>query len=145
MPSIIPSYVYSLFAALIIGTILVYSCSAVTLNVRNQADRQQLANIGDYIAVQGLFLVSNGNNQNISQFLQIPASIGRNQYWIALENDSSGAWVELGFGTKVGHTTQTTYIPAKIEASGTFISSSGRPVLKYFVENQSLILKLVGE
>ncbi len=45
MPSIIPGYVYSIFAALIVGTIIVYACSISTLNVKNQANNQQLKNI----------------------------------------------------------------------------------------------------
>ena len=37
MPSIIPGYVYSIFAALIVGAIIVCSCSVSMLNIKNEA------------------------------------------------------------------------------------------------------------
>jgi hypothetical protein len=45
MPLIIPSYVYTLFASLIVGTIVVSACSLSTLNVKTEAENQQLTNI----------------------------------------------------------------------------------------------------
>ena len=103
MPSIIPGYVYSLFAALLVGAIIVYSCSLVSLNIKNQAANQQLKNIDEYIAAQSLTLLSHTtqDNQNTTQFLDIPSQIGNQIFWIKISNDSSGAWVESGFGTSV--------------------------------------------
>ena len=78
MPSNIPSYVYSLFAALIIGVILVSSCSLSMENIKNQATKQQLTNIDEYVATQCLILVAHatGNIQNLTQFLDVPTQIG---------------------------------------------------------------------
>jgi hypothetical protein len=147
MPSIIPGWVYSIFAALIVGTIIVYACSISTLNVKNQANSQQLKNIDEYVAAQSLSLLSHTteNNQNTTQFLDIPLSIGNQRFWIRIANDSSGAWVESGFGTTLSSNSVQMNIPANFDASGYFISGSGRAKLQCQFENQTATLTLTSE
>ncbi len=147
MPSIIPGWVYSIFAALIVGTIIVYACSISTLNVKNQANSQQLKNIDEYVATQSLSLLSHTteNNQNTTQFLDIPSSIGNQRFWIRIANDSSGAWVESGFGTTLSSSSLQMNIPANFDASGYFISGSGRAKLQCQFENQIATLTLTSE
>ena len=130
MPSIIPSWVYSIFATIIVGTIIVYGCSISTLNIKNDAQNQQLVNIDEYVATQTMNLVTSStqNNQNITQFLNLPTQIGNQPYWIAIVNDSSNAWVESGFGTTVSYSQPHVCIPAQVAASGTFVSYYGRPL-----------------
>jgi len=146
MPSIIPSYVYSLFAALIVGTIIVCSCSLSTLNIRNEARNQQLSNISKYVATESLNLLSYTmeDSQNTTRFLDLPAQIGNQIYWVEMANDSSGAWVKSGFGTNVISSQTQIYIPANVVASGTFISSYGRPFLQCTSENQTVTLTLIS-
>jgi hypothetical protein len=147
MPSIIPGYVYSIFAALIVGAIIVYACSISTLNVKNQANIQQLKNIGEYVATQSLTLLSqtSENDQNSTRFLDIPSAIGNQRFWISIANDSSGAWVESGFGTIVSLENSQIKIPANVDASGYFISGSGRAILQCYFENQTATLTLTSE
>ena len=147
MPSIIPGWVYSIFAALIVGTIIVYACSISTLNVKNQANSQQLKNIDEYVAAQSLSLLSHTteNNQITTQFLDIPSSIGNQRFWIRIANDSSGAWVESGFGTTLSSNSVQMNIPANFDASGYFISGSGRAKLQCQFENQIATLTLTSE
>ena len=147
MPSIIPGWVYSMFAALIVGAILVYACSISTINVKNQANTQQLKNIEEYVATQSLSLLSQTteNNQNTTQFLDIPSSIGNQRFWIRIANDSSGAWVESGFGTTLSSNSLQMNIPANFDASGYFISGSGRAKLQCEFENQIATLTLTSE
>ena len=147
MPSIIPGYVYSIFAALIVGAIIVYACSISTLNVKNHANSQQLKNIDEYVATQCLSLISHTteSNQNTTQFLDIPSSIGNQRFWIHIYNASSGAWVESGFGTTISPNNPQVGIPATVEASGTFISGSGWAKLYCHFENQTAILTLTSE
>ena len=147
MPSIIPGYVYSIFAALIVGAIIVYACSISSLNIKNQANTQQLKNIDKYVATQSLSLLSQTteNNQNTTQFLDIPSSIGNQRFWIRIANDSSGVWVESGFGTTVNSNNLQMSIPANIDASGYFISGSGRAKLQCQFENQIATLTLTSE
>jgi hypothetical protein len=147
MPSIIPGWVYSMFAALIVGAILVYACSVSTINVKNQANTQQLKNIEEYVATQSLSLLTQTteNNQNTTQFLDIPSSIGNQRFWIRIANDSSGAWVESGFGTTLSSNSLQMNIPANFDGSGYFISGSGRAKLQCEFENQIATLTLTSE
>ena len=147
MPTIIPAYVYSLFAALIVGTIIIYACSQSTINIRNEAATQQLSNIDKYVATQCLTLLSHttGDHQNSTQILDIPLAIGNQRFWIRVTNDSSGAWVESGFGTNPTSSQHKMYIPAAVAASGTFVSGSGRALLQCHFESQNATLTLVGE
>jgi hypothetical protein len=147
MPTIIPSYVYSLFAALIVGTIIVSACSSSVSGIRNEANSQQLSNIDEYVATQSLNLLTHTteSNQNSTQFLEIPSQIGNQQFWIRIANDSSGTWVQCGFGDTANSNTPRMYIPAKATASGTFISGSGRPYLQCHLENEILTLTLNRE
>jgi hypothetical protein len=147
MPSIIPGWVYSIFAAVIVGAIIIYACSISTLNVKNQANTQQLKNIDEYVATQSLSLLSHTteNRQNTTQFLDIPSSIGNQRFWIRIANDSSGAWVESGFGTTPNSNNLQVNIPANFVASGYFISGSGRAKLQCQFENQIAALTLTRE
>ena len=146
MVTIIPSYVYSIFAALIVGTIIVSSCSLSMVNLRNEAENQQLTNVDEYVAAQSLTLITHvtEDGQNTTQFLDLPSQIGNQEYSICLANDSSSAWVESGFGATVQSQPQI-YIPAEINASGTFVSGWGRAFLQCYCENQTITLTLTSE
>jgi hypothetical protein len=146
MVTIIPSYMYSIFAALIVGTIIVSSCSLSMVNLKNEAENQQLTNIDEYVAAQSLTLITHvtQDGQNTTQFLDLPSQIGNKEYSISIANDSSSAWVESGFGTAVQSQPQI-YIPAEISASGTFVSGWGRAFLQCYYQNQTVILKLISE
>lgn len=146
MVTIIPGYVYSIFAALIVGAIIVGSCSVSMVNVRNEAENQQLANVDEYVAAQSLTLVAHvtQDGQSASEFLNLPSQIGNQEYSISIVNDSSSAWVESGFGAAVLSQPQI-YIPAEVNASGTFVSGWGRPVLQCSYENQIVTLTLTSE
>jgi hypothetical protein len=146
MPSNIPPYVYSLFASLIVGAIIVSSCCISMLNIRNAANNQQLTNIDRYVATQSLILLSHANeeNQNITQFLDVPSSVGNQIYWICISNDSSGAWVSSGFGTTAILGQPRIYIPAQFTASGVFVSSFSRAFLRLSIKNQTATLTLTG-
>jgi hypothetical protein len=85
------------------------------------------------------------DNQNTTQYLDIPSSIGNQRFWIQITNDSSGARVESGFGTAVSSKNFQMSVPADVVASGSFISGSGRAKLQCTFENQTATLTLTGE
>jgi hypothetical protein len=147
VPSIIPGWVYTLFAALIVGTIIVSACSLVTVNVKNEAENQQLTNIDEYVATQSLILLTHTTqaNQNVTQFLDLPSSVGNQMYWVCIANDSSGAWVASGFGSTVSLSQPRIYIPAEVAASGIYISSYGRAFLHCNCMNQTPSLTLSSD
>jgi hypothetical protein len=144
MPTIIPGYVYSLFAALIVGVIVVYSCSIATLSIKADADAQQLKNIEQYVAAESLTLISHTTeeSQNSTRYLDIPSQIGNQRFWIQLTNDSSTAWVTAGLGVIILSNDTHEVLPAKVEASGGFISGSGRAVLQCQFEDGFVALTL---
>jgi hypothetical protein len=146
LPSIIPSYVYTLFASLIVGSIVICACGLSTLSVKNEAKQQQLANIADYIATESLRLISHARADNLTATLSltVPSSIGDQRYWIQIKNDSSRAWVEVGFGTTPTVSEQRKYIPAEVSASGTYTSGLGAATLKCYSDGSGVYLTLSG-
>ena len=146
MPSIIPGWVYSLFASLIVGVIIIASCSLATVNVKNEAESTQLTNIEEYVATQSLIVLTHvtQNNESVTQYLDLPTQVGNQVYWICIENDSSGAWVGSGLGLTVDLSQSGICIPAQVAASGVYVSSYGRPVLQCSCVNQTVSLTLTG-
>ena len=146
MPSIIPSYVYTLFAMIIVGSLLVVAFTFSTENLRNQAETQQLKRIAEYVMAKGCELVSASKaNVVYANFtLDIPILVGDQQYWIQLENDSSSAWVETGFGDASSGTGQRVTIPLQVSASGTYLSEYGLPVLQCNMSDGNACLELSG-
>jgi hypothetical protein len=147
MPSNIPSYLYSLLASLLIGTILVTTVSVEALAIRNEAKTQQLKNVEQYVAAQALSLLSQTTleGQSTTQYIEIPSAIGNERFWIQLTNNTQSAWVESGFGLNITSTDMTIDLPAKVTVSGSFISGSGRPLLQCHFENQIATLTLTQE
>jgi hypothetical protein len=137
MPSIIPGYLYSIFAALIVGAIIVVTCSAAMTNIKNEAVTQQLTNIDKYVAAQSLMLIAHTTQegQNSTQAITIPSQIGNERFWISLTNDLSGGWVASGFGVDINQNISYVSIPAAVVASGTFVSGSGRPLLCCYLQD----------
>lgn len=144
MVSTIPGYMYSLVAALIVGTILIYTCSAATLEIQHKAETQQLLNIDKYVAAQSLTLLSMAthNGQNASINLDLPAAIGNQRYWITITNDTHGTWVKSGFGTDNNPTDIKIQVPATAAAIGTILSGSDWPKLTCNIVNQTPQLTL---
>ncbi len=147
MVSMIPSYVYSLLATLIVGTIIVSSCSISMVSIKNDAESQQLANVDEYVATQSLTLLTQTtqDRQNTTQFLDLPSQIGNQEYWVCIANDSSRAWVTSGFGATAILSQPQIYLPANVVASGSFVSAWGRAFLQCCYENQTVTLTLTSE
>lgn len=127
MPSIIPGYVYALFASIIVGTLIISTCGLTVANVKREAEEQQLSNIAEYVAVKSIELTAHAPADSLTSttHLDVPPLIGNQRYWIQIANDSSKAWVEAGFGAAVLSSEQKILIPADIAASGTYVSGSG--------------------
>jgi hypothetical protein len=146
VPSIIPSYVYTLFACMIVGALLIFASSMSVVNVKNEADLQKLKNIADSVATKALELVSQVKAHNLTVYtlLNVPISVGNQRYWLRLSNDSFRSWVDIGFGTQPQSNEQRAYIPSMILASGTYISGAGIPALRCYVNNSATLLEILG-
>jgi hypothetical protein len=146
MPSMIPSYVYTLFASLIVGSIVICACTLSTLNLKNEAAQQQLSNIAEYVATESLELTSHAKADNLTATvsLALPSSVGDQRYWIQIKNDTSRTWVEVGLGTTPMTSQQRTYIPADVYASGTYLSGFGPATLECTSDSSGVYLALSG-
>jgi len=146
MPSIIPSYIYTLFASIIVGTIVISACGLSTVNVKTEAEKQQLSNIAEYVATESLELISHATAENLTSTLQlnVPQLIGNQRYWIKIANDSAKTWVEAGFGTNAIASEQLAYIPSEVVASGTYTSGSGAASLECYSDSSGVHLNLSG-
>ena len=146
MPSIIPSYIYTLFASIIVGTLIITACGLSSANVKSEAEKQQLANIAEYVATKSLELASNApaDNLTLTSTLDIPALIGSQRYWIQITNDSQQSWVQVGFGTAALSSAQQLNMPFFVKASGVYISGSGPALLQYHSDTAGDYLSLYG-
>jgi hypothetical protein len=147
MPSLIPTYVYTLFAALIVGSIIVVGCSTETIGVKNQALSQQLTNIDQYVATKSLALINQAvaSGQNTTESLNLPSEAANQVYWVWLVNAGLGAEVKSGIGAvAVCNDQNGVAIPAQVSSSGVYVSNSGRAYLQCLVENQTVVLTLMG-
>jgi hypothetical protein len=146
LPSIIPSYVYTLVASIIVGTLLIYAFDVSTVGTKNEAEQQQLINIAEYVAVKSCELASatTANNLSTSLTLDIPPLVGSQRYWIQLGNDSSAAWVESGYGTTAFSADLQVSIPWAVSASGVYVSDSGSAVLECSANGTGTHLQLLG-
>lgn len=146
MVSSIPGYMYSLFASLIIGSILVCAVAVETTSIRSSANQQQLENIQQYVAAQALTLITQTTieGQTTTQYLDIPSAIGNQRFYIHLASDQNSAWVTSGFSQNTT-SSRASEVPAKAEAQGTYLSGSGRPLLECHIQNQVATLTLTQE
>jgi len=146
MPSIIPSYIYTLFASIIVGTLVIAACGLSTSNLKHEAEKQQLSNIAEYVATESLELVSHAVAENLTStiHLNVPQLIGNQRYWIKVANDSAKTWVEVGFGTTAISSDQRAYIPSEVAASGTYTSGSGAAILECHSNSSGVQLTLSG-
>jgi hypothetical protein len=146
LPSIIPSYIYTLFASIIVGTIVICACSLSTLNVRNEAEKQQLLNVAEYVSTKSLELISHAKTDNLTSTLRlnVPSLIGDKRYWIQIANDSFRGWVEVGFGTTAQSSEHRIYIPSEASTSGTYTSGSGVASLECYSDSSGVHLTLSG-
>ena len=146
MPSIIPSYIYTILGAMIVGTLVIGMVGLTSANIKQEAEKQQLSNIADCVAVKSLELSSHAlvNNLSSTVNLELPSLIGGKSYYIMIANDSSNTWVDTGFGTPRPQGSTRTKIPLIAFASGTYISGSRCALLKCKALNEIVYLEIQG-
>lgn len=146
MPSIIPSYVYTLFASIAVGSLLIVTFSLSTLNIRSEVEEQQLASLAEYVAAKSCELVSTATTDRISinSTLHLPSLVGNQKYWVRLASDSVSAWVDVGYGATPLTTQHKVLIPAKISAQGIFTGGSSSAILQCYVRNAVTYIILSG-
>jgi hypothetical protein len=121
-------------------------CGLTAANVKADAEKQQLSNIAEYVATKSIEVMSNPHSDNftLTTSLVIPPLIGNQRYWIRIQNDSSNAWVEAGFGSTVASSEQIAFIPSEVSATGACLSDSRNPSIKYQLNSTGSFLRIFG-
>ena len=145
MPTIAPSYIYALFALIIVSGILIFSFAAYASTLRVIPELEQLENILDHVGSKGYELVtlSTATNSNSEAILQLPSAIGNRQFWIRLRSEAAGTWVEGALGSiHEGNVTNRTYLPKTVSANGNYSSNYGPALLECFITGSTINLRL---
>jgi hypothetical protein len=144
MPSIIPSYIYTIFASLIVSSLVIGMCGLEISDIKMRAEKQQLSNIADYVAAKTLELATSivSNNVTCTLNLDVPNLVDNEVYWIRIANYSSKTWVEIGFGNVNFTGGEESEIPLEASASGVFISGLKPAFLHGYVYDQIIHLEL---
>ena len=146
MPSIVPSYVYTLFASIIVGTLIITMCGLAVASIKSDAEEQKLSSIVEYVAAEGIKLAAHApaDNLTVTVSLDVPALIGNQRYWLQIQSDSAETWVEAGFGAVIISSEQRAQIPAVSTASGFYLSGSGAVYLTGYSDTEGFHLTLHG-
>jgi hypothetical protein len=135
--SITPSYVYTFAALTAVSTIILYSFTTYTTNLRILPEIKQLRNLLNYVVAKGneLITLAITNNSTTQVYLRMPTSIGDRKYWVRFRNDSSNAWIEGGLGEIPDETKAnlSVYLPQKTSVSGSYVGGYGPAVLECYL------------
>jgi len=137
LPSITPSYLYTLIALIAVSSLLVFSFMAYADALRFSSEVKQLKNLMDYVATKSteLLTLTLTTNATAEAFLPMPAAVGNKPYWLQLHNDSAKAWLEGGFGNMPTEGTEMRiYLPKEASATGYYIGGYGAVRLKCYTE-----------
>jgi hypothetical protein len=131
---------------MIVGSLLIVTFSLSTLNIKSEADNQQLRSLAEYVATKSCELISatTASTLTVNFTLNLPTLVSNQRFWIQLRNDSSLTWVEIGYEKAPQPTAPQVQIPAKISASGLYLSGSGPAVLQCHTQDAETYLKLSG-
>lgn len=128
MPLITPSYLYTFVALLAVSSLLVFSFMAYSGNIRFSAEARQLRNLTSIVAIKSteLLTLTSTTNASAEAYVEMPASIGSQQYWIKLQNNSGKAWLESGFGSvPTEESDLRVYLPNEVFATGHYAAGHG--------------------
>lgn len=137
MPSITPSYLYTLVALIAISSLLVFSFMTYAEAIRFSSEAKQLKSLMNYVTAKGteLLTLTLTTKASAEAYLQMPTTVGNKYYWLQLRNDSEKVWIEGGFGNipKEGVELRV-YLPKEASAQGYYISGYGAACLKCYFE-----------
>ena len=145
MPSTIASHIYTMVALAAVGSLLVATLNSYTTTLRATSETEQLKNLLTQVAAKGneLLTIADATSSSARVFLQLPATIGYQQYWIRASNDSSSTWIEgsLGQITK-NKAPNLVFLPKGTSASGYFVGGYGPAILESCMNGSTLQLNL---
>jgi len=147
LPSVVASYFYTLVALTSVSALLLYSLSSYTATLRSTSETEQLKNILTGVAAEANELITlvTATNSSARVSLPLPTSIGNQQYWMRLRNDSSNAWLEGSLGQTVGSgEVYKVYLPPNTSTSGYFIAGHGPALVECYLNGSTPQLNLAS-
>jgi len=148
LPSTIPSHIYTMIALAVVGALLVATVNSYTSTLKSTSEIEQLRNLLSQVAAKGseLITLTAFTNSTAETSVQLPASIGIQQYWIRVRNDSSNAWVEGALGQLTEEEAPNKiYLPKGVNAKGHFASGYGSAILEAYVNGSIPHLNLSSQ
>jgi len=145
MPSIAISHLYNFLALTTVSILLVCSFSLYASTVRSLPEIKQLKNILDHVAAKGneLLTLVTGTNSTARTIIQLPSTIGHQEYWIRVRNDTSNAWIEGALGQmEENRTTYRVFLPRKASTSGYYMAGYGAAMLECYMNDSILQLNI---
>jgi hypothetical protein len=132
MPSIPPAYLYTFIALLAISSLLVLSFIAYTNAARFSSELRELKELTNRIAAKSTEMMNlcQAGNTTVQFLLEVPTTIGHEQFWFQLQNDSQTTWIDSGFGAEL--TTSSIlrqYIPGHAISTGYYLAGNGMALL----------------
>lgn len=147
LPSIVSSYIYTLVALTVVSALLLFSLNSYTFTLRNTSETAQLKNILNGVAVKAneILTLVTATNSSLTVYLDLPTTIGDQNYWMRFRNDSSSAWVEGSLGQMFeGYAELQVLISSKTSTSGYFISAQGQALLQGYMNGSTPQLNLTS-
>jgi len=148
LPSTIPGHIYTMIALAVVGALLVATVNSYTSTLRNTSEIEQLGNLLSQVAAKGseLITLTASTNSSAHTSIQLPASIGTQQYWIRARNDSSNAWVEGALGQLTEEEAPNKiYLPKGTSTTGRFVSGYGSAILETYMNGSIPHLNLSSQ
>jgi len=145
VPSIASSYLYTFLALTTVSILLVCSFSLYASTVRSLPEIEQLKNILDHVAAKGneLLTLVTATNSTARTLVQLPSTIGHQDYWIRVRNDTSNAWIEGALGQiSENRTTYRVFLPRKASTSGYYMGGYGSAMLECYMNGSIFQLNL---
>ena len=145
MPAIIPSYVYTMIAFAIIGALLISSVISYTNTLKITSEKKQLYNVMSQLSTSAITMANllSKENSSAQAFVDLPSSIGNQQYWLSFQNDSFYAWIYGGFGTDVQKTgSDQMFLLKGLDINGNFVSGYGSAIIEGSRNGSTITLNL---
>lgn len=133
MPSIIPSYLYTFFALILVGTILIGTFGSFAVSLKQIPEEKMLKNILDYVAAESMELINcvttMSEKATVKAVLNVPLTINHKQYWLRLNTNSEYAFIEAGLGAIPTRAHFKIYLSTGVSAYGEIIGGFGKALL----------------
>ncbi|MEM2560914.1 MAG: hypothetical protein QXT06_01095 [Candidatus Bathyarchaeia archaeon] len=145
MPAITPSYLYTFFAILVVGSILTLTFMNYAESVMVSVDVKELRGVINNVAAKIAELVNivEGGNIAARAIIQVPASSNGKQYWLRLTSEQCKVWVEGYFGeSPLRSPCLRTCIPVNASASGQYFGGYGAIILECCRFNGQIIVTI---